>query len=277
VTAYATWDFAGQAGARDLAGLVYIDGGSGPTAETPTAAAQALKDLETPGASPWLSFGGIAAPYAGLFSATGSAAALLDPDTPSLGQVSGLLPKDLVPPVRVSNVGQYGYALNEGTSPAALKAAQGHLGKGLSATTPVHGWDGAGALTPIDRFATMFSGAGMTNVDGTEWYFPQRLTDDTAAVAEGNANPAQAVLDIHSTMGTKLPKGMLIYAFATELGGSRVLAAAQVLAQQSGIPAANLTLVSRATTYTHNDPSGAYPDNAFFDALLPFLGKVTAG
>ena len=31
VTAYATWDFHGHAGADDLAGLVYIDGGSAPT------------------------------------------------------------------------------------------------------------------------------------------------------------------------------------------------------------------------------------------------------
>src|SRR5581483_9494124 len=30
VTAYATWDFNGHAGAKALAGLVYIDGGSGP-------------------------------------------------------------------------------------------------------------------------------------------------------------------------------------------------------------------------------------------------------
>ena len=34
VTAYATWDFNGRAGADDLAGLVYIDGGTGPTPVT---------------------------------------------------------------------------------------------------------------------------------------------------------------------------------------------------------------------------------------------------
>src|SRR4029453_18668980 len=36
-TAYATWDFNGKPGARDLDGLVYIDGGSNPT---PVSAAQ---------------------------------------------------------------------------------------------------------------------------------------------------------------------------------------------------------------------------------------------
>ena len=35
-------------------------------------------------------------------------------NAPSLGQASGLLPADIVPPVRVSNIGQYGYALERG-------------------------------------------------------------------------------------------------------------------------------------------------------------------
>jgi hypothetical protein len=68
------------------------------------------------------------------------------------------------------------------------------------------GWNGTGALTPINRFATMFSGEGIQNANGTEWYFPQRLTDDTGAVDNGNANPAQSVLDVDATMvrGTKM-------------------------------------------------------------------------
>jgi pimeloyl-ACP methyl ester carboxylesterase len=274
VTAYATWDFGGRAGADDLAGLVYIDGGSSPNAVSTQQATAALQSLNASNASPWLSFGGIGAPYAGLFNATGSAAALLDPRGPSLGQTSGLLPVDLVPPVRVDNAGQYGFALNVGTSPQGLVAAQAHLGVGIASSGPVHGWDGAGALTPINRYETMFSGAGINNVDGTEWYFPQRLTDDTAAVDDGNANPAQAVLDVDATMGHNLPKGLLVYAFGARLGGAEVLQDARILAQQSHIPASNVTLVNRQSTYAHNDPAGAYPHNAFFDRLVPFLSKV---
>ena len=274
VTAYATWDFGGQAGAHNLAGLVYIDGGSSPTPVSTQTATQDLQALDAPGASPWLSFGGIVAPYAGLFEATGSASALLDPNAPSLGQTSGLLPTDIVPPVPVTNVGQYGYALNAATSPASLLAAQGHLGQGVAAQGPVHGWNGAGALTPITRFATMFSGAGMQNVDGVEWYFPQRLTDDSGAVANGNANPAQSVLDVDATMGHDLPKNLRIYAFGARLGGASVPADAQILAQQSGIPMRNLTLANYQSTYSHNDPAGAYPTNAFFNGLVPFLGRV---
>jgi pimeloyl-ACP methyl ester carboxylesterase len=285
VTAYATWDFNGKPGADQLAGLVYIDGASAPTPQalsssgapapmTAALATQELQALDAPSTSPWLSFGGIAAPFAGLFEATGSSAALLDPDAPSLGQASGLLPADIVPTVRVSNIGQYGYALNVATSPPDLAAAQAHLGEGLASEGPVHGWNGAGALTPIKRFAAMFSGSGVNNADGTEWYFPQRLTDDTAAVADGNANPAQSVLDVHSTMGHDLPHSLLIYAFAAHLGGPGVLTATKILAQQSGIPTSHLTLVDEHDTYAHNDPAGAYPNNIFFSHLVPFLKKV---
>jgi pimeloyl-ACP methyl ester carboxylesterase len=276
VTAYATWNFDGQAGADQLAGLVYIDGGSTPTPVSAQSAAQELQALDAPNASPWLSFGGIPAPLAGVYEATGAASALLDPNTPSLGQTSGLLPSDVVPPVPVTNLGQYGYALNAATSPPSLLAAQAHLGQGLAAKGPVHGWNGSGALTPIDRFARMFAGLGMQNVDGTEWYFPQRLTDDTGAVANGNANPAQRVLDVNATMGHALPKSLLIYAFGAQLGGASVPQDAQILAQQSGIPMSNLTLENYQSTYSHNDPAGAHPNNAFFDDLLPFLGKVSA-
>jgi len=273
VTAYATWDFGGRAGADDLAGLVYIDGGSAPTPISASDAAVELAALDAPSATPWLAFGGIPAPYAGIFNATGSAAALLDPNGPSLGQSSGLLPAAIVPPVPATNVGQYGYALNAATSPLSLLAAQAHLGTGLS---PSGGWDGTGALTPITRFATMFSGYPMKNVDGTEWYFPQRLTDDTGAVDNGNANPAQGVLDVHATMGHRLPKDLRIYAFGARLGGAGVLEDAQILAGQSHIPMKNLTLVNRQSTYSHNDPAGAYPDNAFFDHLVPFLKGIGA-
>jgi pimeloyl-ACP methyl ester carboxylesterase len=276
VTAYATWDFDGHAGADQLAGLVYIDGGSTSTPISAPAATKALQALQVPNVSPWLAFGGILAPYAGLFEATGAASALLDPNAPSLGQTSGLLPPDIVPSVRVTNLGQYGYALNASTSPSSLLAAQAHLGQGIAAQGPTHGWNGSGALTPIDRFATMFSGEGIQNANGTEWYFPQRLTDDTGAVDNGNANPAQSVLDVDATMGHNLPKNLLIYAFGARLGGASVPQDAQILAQQSGIPPSNLTLANYQSTYSHNDPAGAYPDNAFFNRLIPFLGKVSS-
>jgi pimeloyl-ACP methyl ester carboxylesterase len=281
VTAYATWNFSGRAGADGLAGLVYDDGGSLPSVSAQAARTE-LAHLDAPSATPWLSFGGPAsaggfpAPYAGLFNLTGALGVLLEPNSPSLGQTFPLLPSVLKPGVPATNEGQYGYALNAATSPANLLAAQAHLGKGISSRTinGYHGWDGSGALTPITRFAAMFSGIGIQSADGTEWYFPQRLTDDTGAVGNGIANPAQRVLDVNSTMGRQLPRGLLIYAFATVLGKRGVLLDAQALAAQSQIPSRNLTLVDRQSTYSHNDPAGAYPHNVFFSRLIPFLKRI---
>lgn len=273
VTAYATWNFGGRAGADQLAGLVYDDGGG----LQPESAADAQAALAVLGqGSPWLAFGGIPAPFAGLFNATGSLGALIAPNVPSLGQTFPLLPSELKPSVPVTNVAEYGYALNVATSPPSLIAAQAHLGKGISGKT-IHGyhtWNGTGALTPISRYAVMFSGRGVLGADGTEWYFPQRLTDDSAAVGSGLANPAQGVLGLKSTMGRRLPRKLLIYAFGARLGGPAVLTAAKALAAQSRIPRRNLTLVNRQRTYAHNDPAGAYPRNAFFNYLVGFLRKV---
>jgi pimeloyl-ACP methyl ester carboxylesterase len=268
-TAYATWDFKGKAGADGLAGLVFIDGASGPTPVTTAAATKSLADLKA--GSPWLQFGGIPAPFTGLFNSTGSLSVILDPDSPSLGQASGLLPANIVPAVPVTNAGQYGYALDTTTSPASLVAAQAHLGQ-LAATGDPKGWDDAGELTPLRRMADVFSGWGLKGLDGTAWYHPLRLTIDSGAVAAGNANPAQKVLDVHATHGHSLPKSLKLYAFGAALGGTRVIDATKNLAKQSHIPTKNLTLVDRHATYAHNDPNTADPaKNEFLKRLVPFL------
>src|SRR3954447_10736749 len=229
-TAYATWDFAGRPGARDLAGLVYIDGGSGRDAIPAADAERSLRELRS--GSPWLSFGGIGAPFAGLFNSGGSVLARIAPGAPSLAQDFRLLPANLKPPVRVTNAGEYGYSLDTATSPPPLAAAQAHLGR-LAASGEPRGWVGGGELTPLRRLADMFSGWGLKGLDGTAWYHPLRLTLDSRAVAAGNANDAQGVLDVHATHGHDLPKRLRIYAFAAALGGQRVLDAAKALARQS--------------------------------------------
>jgi hypothetical protein len=252
--------------------LVYDDGGSFGFVSAADAKS-ALTTLDASSQSPWLTFGGIAAPFAGLFEDTGALGVLQDPNGPSLGQQFSLLPSDLKPPVPVTNEGQYGYALNYKTSPPTLIAAQGHIGTGVSSHTidGYHTWNGAGALTPITRFATMFSAPEELNAAGTEWYFPQRLTDDMGAIGNGIANPAQGILNVHSTMGRKLPHSLRILAFGTALGQAAVPAAARALAKQSGVPQSHVTTFDYQKTYSHNDPAGAYPKNAFFTALVKFL------
>jgi pimeloyl-ACP methyl ester carboxylesterase len=270
-SAYATWDFGGKPGAKGLSGLVFIDGGSSPTPITVEEANERLTSLQS--SSPWLTFGGIPAPYTGLFNTSGALGALQYPNNPSLGYAWPLLPANLKPPVAPTNLGQYGYALDSETSPPGLVAAQAHLGR-LKASGDPRGWERNGELTPIRRYATMFSGFGLKSLDGTAWYHPLRLTIDSGAVAAGNANPAQQVLNVHATHGDDLSRKLKIYAFGASLGGTRVLDAARALASQSGIPKRNLKLVDRHETYSHNDPNSASPKNDFVKNLIPFLKRI---
>ncbi len=269
VTAYATWNFAGRPGADELAGLVYDDGGS---LGAPPSAAAATSELATLATStPWLSFSGVPAPYLGLFSALGSTAALVAPNAPAVAQGSPLLPAALRPPVPATNLALFGYNVDPATSKLVF-AAQAHVGRLNTGVSPA-GWDGAGALSPIDRYASMLSGTGVAGADGSEWYFPMRLSIDTGAIDQGNANPAQSVLGVRATKGNALPRRLRIYAFGA-YGGAAVTGAARTLAAQSHIPASQVTVINRQGTYAHNDPAAAYPRNAFFDGLVPFLERV---
>jgi pimeloyl-ACP methyl ester carboxylesterase len=294
VTAYATWDFAGTPGANGLSGLVYDDGGSGPTPISEETAEAALSKLAAR-KNPWLAFGGIEAPFLGLFSALGSSSTVLFPEQASQAEGFSLLPESLKPRtpegcslkeagcslVPVDNEAEFGYGVNVGTSPPALIAAQVHSGAGVEATAKedgLHGWDGTGALTPLRRYAEMLAGAGIAKADGSEWYFPERLTIDTGAVADGNANPAQEVLEERAIHGHDLPSSLKILAIDSELDqafGANSLSAAETLAAQSGIPSSNLTLIDVASSYAHNDPAGASPEqNVFFTGLTSFLEGV---
>ena len=62
--------------------------------------------------------------------------------------------------------------------------------------------------------------------------------------------------------------------YAAQIRNRGVLTSAEALAQQSGIPSSNLTLINEETTYAHNDPAGAYPNNEFFNNLVPFLDGI---
>jgi pimeloyl-ACP methyl ester carboxylesterase len=283
VTAYATWDFAGKPGAEGLSGLVYDDGGSSPIPVSVKEAEESISKLAMK--TPWLAFGGIPAPLLGLFGMVGATLSHVAPNERSLFENWPFLPPSLRPKnekgenVPSTNEAGFAYGVNVGTSPPNLLAAQVHAGQGL--VEPLKEgepwtWNGAGALTPIQRYGEMLSGWGLFNADGEEWYFPERLTIDTGAVAEGNANAAQEVLGEHASHGHDLPASLHILAINSELDkvfapGGGTLKAAEILAEQSNIPSGNLTLIDVENTYSHNDPAGAYPTNEFVTHLVPFL------
>ena len=267
-TAYATWDFNGSAGRRrslrarpDRRGQRTSDAHRG-------AGNRVLQDLQT--SSPWLTFGGIPPPFAGLFNIVGSTLAKVAPDAPSILQGWPLLPR--VPERaggRPRTRRATATALDTETSPPNLAAAQVHAGR-LAASGDPRGWDRRGEISPIQRVADMFFGTGLPGLDGTAWFHPQRLTIDSGAVGAGIANPAQ-----RCSMSPRLMAGTWTTCRSTRsarrLADSGSLDAAQLLADQSGIPQRKLTLVNRSATYAHVDPLSAYPQNDFVDTLLPFL------
>ena len=182
--------------------------------------------------------------------------------------------------MKADNEAEFGYGVNVGTSPPTLAAAQVHAGKGLEEpkSGEVWTWNGEGALTSIHRYAEMLAGAEVKDSDGSEWYFPERLTIDTGGVGNGIENEAQAVLGEHAVFGDELPTNLHLLAISTELdkalGGGSSLTAAEDLAAQSHIPMSQVTLIDEEEAYAHNDPNGAYPTNAFFEALIPFLNEL---
>ncbi len=283
VTAYATWDFGGKPGADGLSGLVYIDGGSSPTPISKEEAESELTQLSKK--TPWLAFGGVPSPDLGLFSMLGSTLAHADPNEKSVLApflkiyAPFLLPKNEEgEDVLATNQAGFGYDVNVGTSPEALAAAQVHAGAGIqeAGAGEPWTWNGTGAITPIDRYAEMLSGTETKKADGSEWYFPERLTLDSGAVGNGIPNPAQAVMGVDAIHGTELPPSLHILAINSELdkhfgGGFTTLTFAEELAAQSGIPNSNVTLINAENEYAHNDPNGAYPNNLFVEHLVPFL------
>jgi hypothetical protein len=267
-TAYASWDFGGRAGARDLDGLVFIDGGSSSSSVDAEQARSQLDAIAV--GSPFNDLVGLGVPWAaGVFAAVGSTLALKAPDERSTFRDFPLAPAALKPPVSVTNAAQFGYALDTETGPANLALVQSHLG-GLASSGDPRGWRD-GELASLRRTAQAVS--GFAGVDGFAWYHPRRLSLDASAVAGGVGNPAQDVLGLRATRGgaARLP----IYAFETSLGKGRVLAAARALAKRAAVPARKLTLVDRSTTNAHCDP--IFDDaksNAFLHTVVRFLKRV---
>jgi pimeloyl-ACP methyl ester carboxylesterase len=277
--AYATWDFEGRPGADDLSGLVLIDGGSG-AGQAPTVQEAERELAELASGSAFNDIVGLGLPWAaGVFNSLGSTATVLEPDEPSIGYASPLIPQNLKPPVSPTNAAQYGYALDTETSPEGLELVEMHVGQ-LAASGEPRGWVDD-ELVSVERAARMFSGLvegpdgdeRIDGIDGTAWYHPRRLSIDGDAVNGGVENPAQEVLGVRAIHGTELD--LPIYALETSFGAGRVLTGARLLAEQSGIPDEDLTLVDESDRLSHTDPMGVETSqNPLVETLVPFLEGI---
>jgi pimeloyl-ACP methyl ester carboxylesterase len=266
--AYATWDFHGRAGYKDVEGLVVIDGGRFRSAPALSAVKKQVADLKA--SSPWLDLLGINLPWtSGVFEEAGAIGALKDPDSASIGQASPLLPAQFKPSVPVTNKALYGYAFDYRTSPAALALIHIHSGHVDPTAGPngLHSWIDDG-ITPIESFATI---AAHEPGNFVEWYYPKRLTIDV----QGAGNFARTKTTDYLGLRTwhRRAVDVPLYAFQTSLSDGAVLKGARAFVKASKIPRA--TYVDRSKTYAHLDPLAATPSrNDFLKTVVPFLRKL---
>jgi pimeloyl-ACP methyl ester carboxylesterase len=262
--AYASWDFAGQPGYRDLAGLVLIDGGAlgGARALTLAQARAELADIKTKG--PRLDIFNQGVPYLyGVGSEIAGLYALNRPQAASVMDSVPLVASAFAPPFPATNQTWLGLASQALYPPKGPATA--HAGHPAPSGDPRPWIDGD--ITPIDRLAQWTAQAPISAFD---WYAPRRLVLDIQAAGPLTTTPVTRLLGLHLTHTSDID--LPLYAFQTSQGAPTVLQGARRLARSSHISGA--TLVSD-TTMTHFDPLTAVTErNTFARTLTPFLRRL---
>jgi pimeloyl-ACP methyl ester carboxylesterase len=264
--AYASWDFKGRPGFRDLEGVVLIDGGllGSFDAYNRTQAEQALSELEQ--GSPFSDLLGLGLPWvAGPFAEVGALFAKLDPTGASVLQQFPLLPQQFKPPVPATNRGALGYAFDADTSPEALELIQVRAGQ-LAPSGDPRDWQD-GEVTPIARVADTFA---QEPANGVEWYFPDRLRIDVNGADGLTRNRVANFLHLRlwHTRRVDVP----LYAYQTSLTDGDVLRGAERFVRRSSVRAKDAVLEDRTATTSHLDPLTAAPrSNDFLKTVIPFL------
>ena len=267
--AYATWDFDGRPGAKDLSGLLLVDGGSSRSDSALTSAKDARDALAAAEAtSPFLDLSGFGLPWAvGVLGELSASLARIEPTAPARVAAWPLLPPALRPPIEGAVTSRAGFAfgVDSETSPENLALAHMHLGRLADSGDPRDWVDGE--LATVDHGAQVFTNPIL---GGTSWFHPTRLSLDAGAVQGGVRNAAQRVLGLRTWHGDDLD--IPLYAYETSLGDGRVVKGAKALAKRSRLPKRMTTYVDRSATTSHLDPLAAAPaTNDFLKTVLPFL------
>jgi hypothetical protein len=270
--AYASWDFNGHPGYKDVDGLVLIDGGllgSFDSYDLKQAKA-AVASLDDPKASPFSDLLGLGFPeVAGLFADVGGIYARLAPTASAATlQSYPLLPADFNLPFPVTDRALLGHAFDRDTSPDSLGLLHINGGRVAASGNPRDWVDGG--VTPISNLARTF---GQMPSDAVEWYFPDRLRIDTngAAALKENAAAKFLGLTIDGPQRVNVP----LYAIQTDLTHGGVLRGARRFVKQARTTNAQATYVNADPQMSHLDPLTAASDkNKFLKTVVPFLKRT---
>jgi pimeloyl-ACP methyl ester carboxylesterase len=265
--AYASWDFDGRAGYKDLDGVVLIDGGLRGSFDSADLT-QAKRRLAAIRKQPFLDLLGLGLPWVtGILSESAAILALKDPHGPSIGQAFPLLPASFKPPIPVTNRGQLGYAFDATTSPPELGLIQvrsGSLGAG-------GGWVD-GEVSPLTRVAETF---GQEPANAVEWFYPARLNLDVDAASPLAQNSAAKYLGLRLKWARQAD--VPVYALQTSLTRGAVLKGARSFVTRSRSPRAVATYVDASSEESHLDPLTAAPKTSkYLRTVVPWLKRVIA-
>jgi pimeloyl-ACP methyl ester carboxylesterase len=266
--AYASWDFAGRPGYKDLDGVVLIDGGLRGSFDSADLR-QAKTRLAAIKQQPFLDLLGLRLPWVtGILSESAAILALKDPTGPSVGASFSLLPPEFKPPIPVTNRGELGFAFDASTSPKSLGLIQVQAGS--------LGSDGDwvdGEVTPIQRLAETF---GQEPGNAVEWFYPARLNLDVDAASPLTENSASKYLGLRLKWARQA--AVPVYAIQTSLTHGAVLKGARSFVKLSHSPAREAKYVDASSTMSHLDPLTAAPGkNTYLKTVVPWLRRVARG
>jgi pimeloyl-ACP methyl ester carboxylesterase len=275
--AYASWDFNGRPGFRDLDGLVLIDGGllgafanvlpqdGFPPFKSVAQARRRLDALQsqTPFGSDASVPAGIPQWLIGVATELSCKYALAGPGAPSSLQKDGLgevfLPHS--PSFQVTNAAFAGLYFQQNFGPVGARV--GSLGRSGSPRP----WTD-GTRSSIARFCSTFT---TEPGNGMEWYFPIRLEIDLAqGMQQMKPSAITKFLGLRPFHTAQI--NVPLYAIETRLSDGNVLKAAHRLIDRSRIRDYRLV---HAEKMKHYDPLISRPrHNRFLKTVVPFLRRI---
>ncbi len=263
--AYASWDFAGRPGYKDLDGVVLIDGGLRGSFDSADLA-KAKTRLAAIRKQPFLDLLGLGLPWVtGVLAESAAVLAIKEPTAPSVGQSFSLLPPSFKPPIPVTNRGEFGFAFDATTSPKSLGLIQVRSG-----TLGADGDWVDGEVSPLARVAATF---GQEPANAVEWFYPSRLNLDVDAASPLAQNSAATYLGLRLKWARQAD--VPVYAVQTSLTRGAVLKGARSFVKRSHSPARLARYVDASKTESHLDPLTAAPaTNDYLKTVVPWLKTV---